>query len=103
MCACIYGDDDNVVWGDVLSFQHALDDLWGFGKCSLGEEWVEHTISVAWLYTLVVDHFQVAIDNLIIQPRANTKRPEGPGGEFLQEIQPQLLYNMIWSPFAHRP
>ena len=68
----VYGNNDLILLTDVLSLQCSGNHVFGFWKCCLGKEWVQNLVILTRFSCLVVNHLQVCVDDLVIEPR--TKR-----------------------------
>jgi hypothetical protein len=71
--AVVNGNDDLVLFADVVSFQGPGDHLLGFGKSGFGEEGVENFVFFANFIGFFIDHFQVGVDNFVIEPESKGK------------------------------
>ena len=71
--------DDLVLSADVFSFECSWDHLLGFGESGFGEKGIENFVIFAGLGGLVVDHFEVGVDDLVVEPGAKGEGSEGAG------------------------
>jgi hypothetical protein len=60
----------------LMLFLFKVRHLLGFGKSSFGEEGVENFVFFADFIGFFIDHFQVGVDNFVIEPESKGKGPD---------------------------
>ncbi len=68
MGAVVEGDDDFVLFADVVSLEGSGDHLLGFGEGGFGKERVENFVLFVDFGGFFIDHLQVGVDDFVIEP-----------------------------------
>jgi hypothetical protein len=66
----VEGDDDLVLFADVVSLEGSGDHLLGFGEGGFGKERVENFVLFADFNGFFIDHLQVGVDDFVVEPES---------------------------------
>ncbi len=97
------GDNDLILFVDFFMVEGFFDLLLWFGYGDFCKKRVEYFVPLTDFGRLVVNHFEVRINNLVVKPGAKRKGHEGLCKEIFRSIKFHALNQVAWVRFPKVP